>query len=87
MLLGDSDPSSLSSPADFGFGGTLDVLHASSIALVEGMKDILLASDFEEAMKVLTGWVPIKDEDLFMKVVRSEHKKQKRRLASRRRRI
>lgn len=56
------------------FGTTLDVLHATSAALIDGMRDILLDSDFEIAMKVLTSWVPIRDEDLFMRVARAEWK-------------
>jgi hypothetical protein len=75
MLLGD-DPSL--SPADDNasvtFGTTLDVLHATSAALIDGMRDILLESDFENAMKVLTSWIPIKDEDLFMRVAKAEWK-------------
>lgn len=56
------------------FGTTLDVLHAASAALIDGMRGILLESDFENAMKVLTSWVPIRDEDLFMRVARTEWK-------------
>ncbi|KAK5940103.1 hypothetical protein PMZ80_007521 [Knufia obscura] len=61
-----------SEPANF--GTTLDVLHAASAALIDGMRGILLESDFENAMKVLTSWVPIRDEDLFMRVARAEWK-------------
>jgi len=67
MLLGEANP-------DTEFGSTLDVLHATSAALIDGMRDILLDSDFENAMKVLTSWIPIKDEDLFMKVAKAEWK-------------
>ena len=56
------------------FGTTLDVLHAASAALIDGMRDILLESDFEIAMKALTSWIPIRDEDLFMRVARAEWK-------------
>ncbi|KIW93814.1 uncharacterized protein Z519_05129 [Cladophialophora bantiana CBS 173.52] len=56
------------------FGTTLDVLHAASAALIDGMRDILLDSDFENAMKVLTSWIPIQDEDLFMRIARAEWK-------------
>jgi hypothetical protein len=65
-----------------GFGTTLDVLHATSAALIDGMRDILVESDFEGAMKTLTSWVPIKDEDLFMRVARAEWKVQKRKTAT-----
>ncbi|ETI25445.1 hypothetical protein G647_02218 [Cladophialophora carrionii CBS 160.54] len=56
------------------FGTTLNVLHAASAALIDGMRDILLESDFENAMKVLTSWIPIQDEDLFMRIARAEWK-------------
>jgi hypothetical protein len=56
------------------FGTTLDVLHAASAALIDGMRDILLESDFENGMKVLTSWIPIQDEDLFMRIARAEWK-------------
>lgn len=56
------------------FGKSFDVLHATSAALVDGMRDILLEADFEDAMKVLTSWVPVKDVDLFMRVARAEWK-------------
>jgi len=50
----------------------LDVLHATSAALVDATREILLDSDFENVMKVLTSWVPVRDEDLLMKVARAE---------------
>lgn len=56
------------------FGKSLDVLHATSAALIDGMREIILDSDFENAMKVLTSWVPIKDVELFMRVARAEWK-------------
>ncbi|RPB10892.1 RabGAP/TBC [Morchella conica CCBAS932] len=65
--------------ADEGFGGTLDILHATSAALIDSMKDIIVRSDFEGAMKVLTSWIPVKDEELLMKVAKSEWKMRKRR--------
>lgn len=73
MLLGDSD---VSAPAttERPFGGGLDVLHAASAALIDGTRDILLDSDFENTMKVLTSWIPVKDEDLFMRVAKAEWK-------------
>ncbi|PTU21306.1 hypothetical protein P175DRAFT_0435211 [Aspergillus ochraceoroseus IBT 24754] len=84
MLLGDAEdhaPSSSSgkstnteatSPSSFGKG--LDVLHATSAALIDGMREIILESDFENSMKVLTSWVPIKDVELFMRVAKAEWK-------------
>jgi len=73
MLLGDSDVST-SATEDRPFGGGLDVLHAASAALIDGTREILLDSDFENTMKCLTSWIPVKDEDLFMKVAKAEWK-------------
>ncbi len=80
MLLGDSDgmPAHNTSAKVSAFGTTLDVLHATSAALIDGTRDILLDSDFENAMKVLTSWVPIQDEDLFMRVAKAEWKMHRR---------
>lgn len=63
---------------DFG-GADLDVLHAASAALVDATRDIILDSDFENAMKVLTSWIPVKDEDLLMRVAKAEYKAKKKR--------
>jgi hypothetical protein len=80
MLLGDPDSTSTpnTTPRTGDFGTTLDVLHATSAALIDGTRDILLDSDFENAMKVLTSWVPIQDEDLFMRVAKAEWKMHRR---------
>ncbi|OXV11546.1 hypothetical protein Egran_00692 [Elaphomyces granulatus] len=89
MLLGDPDdlttrrPMSSNTVAGSGpFGRSLDVLHATSAALIDGMREILLESDFENAMKVLTSWVPIKDIELFMRVAKAEFKVHNRRRAA-----
>lgn len=75
MLIGDASP--LGSGA---FGGAdLDVLHATSAALIDATREIILDSDFENAMKVLTSFVPIRDEDLLMRVTRTEWKMAKKR--------
>ncbi|KAI5309874.1 hypothetical protein KEM55_002226 [Ascosphaera atra] len=80
MLLGDSggpdDHATNSAHGDnpSPFGNSLDVLHAVSASLIDGMRDIILQSDFENAMKVLTSWVPIKDVELFMRVAKVEYK-------------
>lgn len=50
----------------------LDVLHAASAALIHALRDVLLDSDFENAMRALTSWIPVRDEDLLMKVARAE---------------
>jgi hypothetical protein len=52
----------------------LDILHATSAALVDALREVLLDSDFENAMKALTSWIPVKDEELLMKVTRAEWK-------------
>lgn len=80
MLLGDADdpigrpqsshPRKPTSP----FGRSMDVLHATSAALIDGVREIILESDFEGAMKVLTSWIPIQDVELFMRVAKAEYK-------------
>jgi hypothetical protein len=95
MLLGDSPPpiplpdtksghvtNSLGHQNQSQFGKTLDVLHATSAALIDGMREIILESDFENAMKVLTSWVPIKDIELFMRVAKAEYKVHTRKMAA-----
>lgn len=57
----------------------LGVLHATSAAIVQGLREVLLDSDFENAMKALTSFVPIKDEDILMKVTKAEWKSRKSR--------
>ena len=79
MLLGDPDPSSSLSSLPSSFNGGLDVLHAVSAALIDGTRDILLDSDFENAMKVLTSWIPVKDEEMLMRVARVEWRTKTRR--------
>jgi hypothetical protein len=80
MLLGDAGPSTRGQETEKGgFSGGLDVLHATSAALIDGMREILLDSDFENAMKVLTSWIPIKDEELLMKVTKVEWRQKARR--------
>jgi hypothetical protein len=78
MLLGDA-PTAQGN--DFG-GADLDVLHATSAALVDATREIILDSDFENAMKVLTSFIPVKDEDLLMRVTRAEWKMRKKRGAA-----
>ncbi|OLN95314.1 TBC domain-containing protein [Colletotrichum chlorophyti] len=52
----------------------IDILHATSAALIHALREVLLDSDFENAMKALTAWIPVKDEDILMKVTRAEWK-------------
>lgn len=63
----------------------LDILHATSAALIHALEDVLLDSDFENAMKALTAWIPVKDEDLLMKVAQAEWRRhqEKRRFRGR----
>ncbi|KAL8861886.1 MAG: hypothetical protein Q9178_001755 [Gyalolechia marmorata] len=60
--------------SDTSYHGGLDVLHAVSAALIDGTREILLDSDFENAMKVLTSWIPIRDEEILMRVAKAEWK-------------
>lgn len=76
MLLGDR---SYSNSPTSNFSGDLDVLHATSAALIDATREILLDSDFENAMKVLTSWIPIKDEELLMRVAKAEYRMRKKR--------
>ncbi|KAK6441979.1 hypothetical protein LTR95_001788 [Oleoguttula sp. CCFEE 5521] len=76
MLLGDASPPS--EGGDYG-GADLDVLHATSAALIDATREIILDSDFEGGMKTLTSFVPVRDEDLLMRVARAEWKMRKRR--------
>ncbi|KAL8795632.1 MAG: hypothetical protein Q9195_001870 [Heterodermia aff. obscurata] len=83
MLLGDPDldplaPAPSSNGIEPSYHGGLDVLHATSAALIDGTREILLDSDFENAMKVLTSWIPIKDEELLMRVAKAEWKVHRR---------
>ncbi|KAL9602693.1 MAG: hypothetical protein Q9219_001683 [cf. Caloplaca sp. 3 TL-2023] len=88
MLLGDPDDGQLpflsrSAALDNDqdedvYHGSLDVLHAVSAALIDGTREILLDSDFENAMKVLTSWIPVRDEELLMRVAKAEWKMHRR---------
>ncbi|PYH89466.1 RabGAP/TBC [Aspergillus ellipticus CBS 707.79] len=91
MLLGDAEDLTVPSSSGkgskkevhvSGFGNGLDVLHATSAALIDGMREIILESDFENTMKVLTSWVPIKDVELFMRVAKAEWKVHRRKKIS-----
>ena len=56
----------------YGFHGQLDILHAAGCAIVDGTRERFLNSDFENVMKTLTSWVPVQDEEIFIRVVRAE---------------
>ncbi|KAI1781084.1 TBC domain-containing protein [Hypoxylon cercidicola] len=53
----------------------LEILHATSLAIIDTLRPSLLDSDFENAMKSLTSWVPIKDEQGFMNLVQLEYRR------------
>ncbi|KAH7272196.1 hypothetical protein MRS44_002705 [Fusarium solani] len=80
LLLGDDTSASSDSTAPRKPGtnppssGEYDVLHATSAALAQALREVLLDAEFENAMKALTSSIPIKDEDLLMKVVKAEYK-------------
>ncbi|EPE03198.1 hypothetical protein F503_01534 [Ophiostoma piceae UAMH 11346] len=67
-----------SAPKPLASKANLDVLHATSTALIDGLQEVLQDADFENAMKAVTSWVPIKDENLLMKVVHAEWKRHQR---------
>ncbi|KAF1985850.1 hypothetical protein K402DRAFT_315324, partial [Aulographum hederae CBS 113979] len=76
MLLGDvsnaCDPKTK-------FKADLDVLHATSAALMDAQREALVDAEFENAMKMLTSWIAVRDEDCLMKVARVEWKQRKKR--------
>ncbi|CAM1503974.1 Fc.00g015650.m01.CDS01 [Cosmosporella sp. VM-42] len=72
---GDANPQPTKpGPSDPIPTGEYDILHATSAALAQALREVLLDSDFENAMKALTSWIPITDEDLLMKVTKAEWK-------------
>jgi len=86
MLLGDATVTTTTPTTEMGngnekdFGGAdLDVLHAAGAALIDATRDIVLEGDFENVMKVLTSFIPIRDEDLLMRVTWTEWRLRKRR--------
>ncbi|KAL1582755.1 hypothetical protein WHR41_08356 [Cladosporium halotolerans] len=76
MLLGDAAGGA--SAGSFA-GADLDVLHATSAALIDATREIILDTDFEGAMKTLTSFVPVRDEDMLMRVAKAEYKMKKKR--------
>ncbi|KAI1354206.1 rab-GTPase-TBC domain-containing protein [Xylaria sp. FL0043] len=82
MLLGSSPPEQSEGTSEAGKGVDrfpsskgLEILHATSLAIIDTLHATLIDSDFENAMKSLTSWVPIKDEQRFLEVVQVEWKK------------
>lgn len=83
MLLGESPPDQ-AAPPKAGKGVPepvsskgLEILHATSTAIILALSERLVDSEFENAMKALTSFVPIKDDELLMKVVRAEYKQRR----------
>ncbi|KAI1179626.1 rab-GTPase-TBC domain-containing protein [Nemania sp. FL0916] len=82
MLLGSSPPEAPESGTGAGkeveaepSSKGLEILHATSLAIIDTLNATLIDSDFENAMKSLTSWVPIKDEQRFLEIVHIEWKK------------
>lgn len=82
MLLGSSPPEQPESSSAKGkeveghpSSRGLEILHATSLAIIDTLHSTLIDSDFENAMKSLTSWVPIKDEQRFLEIVHVEWKK------------
>ncbi|KAI1328593.1 rab-GTPase-TBC domain-containing protein [Xylariaceae sp. FL0255] len=82
MLLGSSPPerpegssSSTKNRNEPPSSKGLEILHATSLAIIDTLHTTLIDSDFENAMKSLTSWVPIKDEQKFLELVQIEWKK------------
>ncbi|OHF00327.1 TBC domain-containing protein [Colletotrichum orchidophilum] len=74
LLLGENPGDSNKVPESPVTMNGIDILHSTSAALIHALRDVLLDADFENAMKALTSWIPVKDEDILMKVTRAEWK-------------
>lgn len=81
MLLGDSPPDPPNPEASAGkqvpqhvSSKGLEILHATSTAIILALSEHIVDSEFENAMKALTSFVPVKNDDLLMKIVQAEHK-------------
>ncbi|RYP69467.1 hypothetical protein DL771_006119 [Monosporascus sp. 5C6A] len=57
----------------------LEILHATCAAIIDCQRENLLDSDFENAMRALTSWIPIKNVEHFMAVVQIEWKQHQNR--------
>ncbi|KAL7623939.1 hypothetical protein AAE478_005496 [Parahypoxylon ruwenzoriense] len=88
LLFGSSpdsfDTSSTTSKdaAEYPSSKGLEILHATGLAIIDALRDTLLDSDFENAMKSLTSWVPIKDDQGFMNLVQLEYRRHQSRQKS-----
>lgn len=76
MLLGASPPAAPASGENPGGPSSqgLEILHATSLAIIDCHRENLLGSDFENAMHSLTSFVPIRDVEGFVGVVHAEWK-------------
>lgn len=52
--------------------GEFRVLEATTLALIEGIEDILLGTDFDQAMRLLTMPVVVQDDDRLIRAVRKK---------------
>ncbi|KAI5821237.1 rab-GTPase-TBC domain-containing protein [Pyronema omphalodes] len=77
ILLGDPDEKRQRKQQEGETDGTFDVLHATGAAILDGLKTVILKADFEEGMKNLTSFVPVKDEDTLMRVVKGEWRRKR----------
>lgn len=75
MLLGEIDPSEAATKYH-PYQGGIDILHATSAALMDAIRESVMHEDteFETLLKVLTGFIPIQDTEMFMNVVKAEYK-------------
>ncbi|KAH8842439.1 hypothetical protein MCOR27_005771 [Pyricularia oryzae] len=73
MLLGEPSPIPTADCPEAPVVG-LDILHATGAALMHALAEVLMDSDFENAMKALTSWIPVHDEEMLLKVTRTEWK-------------
>ncbi|KTW31762.1 uncharacterized protein T551_01023 [Pneumocystis jirovecii RU7] len=55
-----------------------EILHLTAMAIIFGMKDMLMKADFETAMKLLTSRIHVIDNDALMMLIESEWKSMKK---------
>ncbi|KAG4306111.1 hypothetical protein PORY_000099 [Pneumocystis oryctolagi] len=59
-----------------------EILHLTAMAIIWGMKDMLIKADFEMAMKLLTSRIHVVDDDALMELIESQWKSMKKGWAS-----
>lgn len=62
----------LHSPDRVQGGVRFDVLEATTLALIEGMASVLLGSDFDQAMRILTMPLDVQDDDRLLRAIRKK---------------